>query len=91
MTLAYPPFFKKNSVSTAAYLSAYIVDLILVLYEISRVTMVLEPPKSLTREHVMNALAIYESRSSLIHDQVKEIAVSPKLEEKIASVIWDAL
>ena len=53
--------------------------------------MVLEPPKSLSREHVIDALAVYESESSRIHAQVKEIAVTLKLEEKIASVIWDAI
>ena len=82
------------SVLTATYLAAYIVDLILVLHEISMVTMAtLDPPKSLSTGLVMDALATYKSRSSDIHIQVKEIATSVtfKLEEKIATVIRDAL
>ena len=39
----------------------------------------------------MEALDIYRSQSSRIHAQVKEVAVILKLEEKIASVIRDAL
>ena len=41
----------------------------------------------------MDALATYMSKSSNIHAQVKEVAagVTLKLEEKIASVIRDAL
>ena len=51
-----------------------------------------DPPKSLSTDLVMDALDTYKStRSSRIHDQVKEIAVTLKLEEKIASVIRDAL
>ena len=79
---------------TAIYLAAYIVDLILILHEISMVTVAtLDPPKSLTRDLVMDALATYMSKSSNIHAQVKEVAagVTLKLEEKIASVIRDAL
>ena len=79
---------------TAIYLAAYIVDLILILHEISMVTVAtLGPPKSLTRDLVMHALATYMSKSSNIHAQVKEVAagVTLKLEEKIASVIRDAL
>ena len=80
------------SVLTATYLAAYIVDLILVLHEISKATIAtLDPPKSLKRELVMDVLAMYKSRSSDIHAQVKEVAVTFKLEEKIASVIRDAL
>ena len=89
LLITFPPFF---SVSTAIYLAAYIVDLILVLYEISMVTVAtVDPPKSLTTDLVMDALATYRSRSSRIHAQVKEVAVTFKLEEKIATVIWDAL
>jgi hypothetical protein len=53
----------------------------------------LDPPKSLLRGLVMDALATYESKSSDIHARVKEVAagVTLKLEEKIASVIRDAL
>ena len=77
---------------TATYLAAYIVDLILVLHELSMVTVV-DPPKTLSRDLVMDALATYQSKSSNIHAQVKEVAASVtlKLEEKIASVIRDAL
>jgi hypothetical protein len=50
-----------------------------------------DPPKSLSEDLVMDALAIYKSRSSHIHAQVKEVAFTLKLEEKIASVIRDAL
>ena len=51
-----------------------------------------DPPKSLTTDLVMDALATYKSESSRqIHAQVKEVAVTLKLEEKIASVIRDAL
>ena len=46
------------SVSTAAYLAAYIVDLILVLYEISMV-MTVDPPKRLTADLVMDARALW--------------------------------
>ena len=80
------------SVLTATYLATYIVDLILVLHEISMVTMAtLDPPKTLSRGLVMDALATYKSRSLDIHAQVKEIAVTFKLEERIATVIRDAL
>jgi hypothetical protein len=47
------------------------------------------PPKSLSTNLVRNALATYKSRSSHIHAQVKEVAVTLKLEEKIVSVIRD--
>ena len=78
---------------TAIYLAAYIVDLILILHEISMVTVAtLDPPKSLTRDLVMDALATYMSKSSNIHAQVKEVAAGVTLKlEKIASVIRDAL
>jgi hypothetical protein len=78
------------SVSTAAYLAAYIVDLILVLYEISMVVTV-DPPKSLTKDMVMDSLATYMPRSPKIHDQVKKVAFTFKLEERIGTVIQDAL
>ena len=78
------------SVSTAIYLAAYIVDLIFVLYEISMVVTV-DPPRSLTTDLVMDALATYRPRSSNIHAQVKRVAFTFKLEEKIATVIQDAL
>ena len=78
------------SVSTAVYLAAYIVDLILVLFDISMVVTV-DPPKSLSTDIVMDALAMYKRRSSNIHAQVEKVAFSLKLEEKIASVIRDAL
>ena len=77
-----------GSVSTATYLAAYIVDLTLVLYGISTVV-IANPPKSLSPDLVMKALAIYKSRSSHIHAQVKEVPLSVKLEEKIVSVIRD--
>jgi hypothetical protein len=77
---------------TAVYIAAYIVDLILVLHEISKVTMAtLDPPKSLSRDSVMDVLTAYESTSSHIHDQVKAVPVTLKVEEKIASVIRNAL
>jgi len=73
---------------TAIYIAAYIVDLILILHEISKVTLAtLDPPKSLSRDLVMDVLATYESSSPHIHTQVKEVAASFKIEEKIASVI----
>ena len=72
--------------STATYLAAYIVDLTLVLYGISTVVTA-NPPKSLSTDLVMNALDIYKSRSPHIHAQVKEVASTHKLEEKIVSVI----
>jgi hypothetical protein len=82
------------SVLTATYIAAYIVDLILVLHQISMVTVAtLDPPKSLSTEIVMDALATYKTESFDIHARVKEVAssVTLKLEEKIASVIRDAL
>ena len=88
LLLTFPLFC---SVSTATYLAAYIVDLTLVLYDISRVVTV-DPPRSLSTGLVMDALHIYESnRSSYIHGQVKEVAFTINLEERIASVIRDAL
>ena len=42
---------------------------------------------SLSLESVMKALAKYKSRSPLIHAQVKEVAFTRKLEEKIVNVI----
>ena len=55
-----------------------VVDLILVLPEISKVTVAttLNPPKSLSRNLVMDVLAAYKSRSSNIHAQAKEVAVT---------------
>ena len=54
-----------------------------------------DPPKSLSKDLVMDALVIYKSSSSHIHAQVKEVALTSshtlKLEEKIAIVIRDAL
>ena len=77
---------------TAVYIAAYIVDLILVLHEISKVTMAtLDPPKSLSRTIIMDVLAAYKPTSSHIHDKVKEVANTFKVEEKIASVIRDTL
>jgi hypothetical protein len=80
-------------VLTAIYLAAYIIDLIMVLHEISRVTVAtLDPPKSLSRDLVMDVLATYAPRSLRIHAQVKVVAGSFKLEEKIiASVLRDNL
>jgi hypothetical protein len=78
------------SASTATYLAAYIIDLILVLYEISLVVTV-DPPKSLSTVLVMDALETYKPRSSHIHAQVKGVAFTLNLEEKIATVIRDAL
>ena len=50
------------------------------------------PPKSLSSDLVKEVLDIYESsRSSQIHDKVKRVAFTFKLEEKIATVIQDAL
>jgi hypothetical protein len=39
----------------------------------------------------MDALAMYKTRSSRIHAQVKGVAFTLKLEEKIATIIQDAL
>jgi hypothetical protein len=50
-----------------------------------------DPPRSLTTDLVMDALAAYKPRSSHIHAQVKRAAFTFKLEEKIAAVIQDAL
>ena len=80
------------SASTATYLSAYIVDLILVLHEVSMVVLVdRDLPKDLSTDLVMDALATYKLRSSDIHTQVKEGASIFKPEEKIATVIRDSL
>ena len=79
-----------GSTSTAKYLAAYIVDLILVLHKIS-VGLTADPPRSLTEELVDDALAIYRSGSTKIHAQVKEAVISSKPEEKVAKVIWKAL
>jgi hypothetical protein len=49
-----------------------------------------DPPKSLSTVLVMDALATYKPRSSDIHAQVK-VESFFKLEEKIATVIRDAL
>jgi hypothetical protein len=77
---------------TATYLAAYIVDLILVLHEISMFALAtVDPPKRLSRDLVMEALDTYTPKSSQIHTQLKEVPVSLKLEEKIASVIRHAL
>ena len=50
-----------------------------------------DPPKSLSAGLIVDALATYRPRSSDIHDQVKKIAFTFKLEEKIGTVIRDAL
>lgn len=52
-----------------------------------------DPPKSLTTDLVMDALAtyMYSPRSTNIHAHVKRVAFSFKLEEKIGTVIQDAL
>ena len=78
------------SASTATYLAAYIVDLTLVLYEIS-MTVTANPPTSLSQDLVHDAFAIYKGGSATIHAQVKDVALSPKLEERVAKVIRDAL
>ena len=84
-------FLYFGSVLTAIFLAAYIVDLILVLYEISRVTMEKsEPPKSPSTEIVKDALEKHKSESSRIHAKL-EVALPLKLEEKIASIIRDTL
>ena len=49
--------------------------------------MTANPPKILSLDFVMNVQAIYKSRSSLIHAQVKEVAFSLKFEEKIGSLV----
>ena len=76
------------SVSPATYLAAYIINVILVLYEISMVVTV-DPPRSLSPDLVMDALAVYRARSSRIHAQV--MGFTFKLEEKVATIIQDAL
>ena len=81
-------FFFFCSLSTAIYLAAYIVDLTLVLYGIFT-EMVANPLESLSLDFVLDVQALYKSRSSLIHVQVKEAA--PKLEERIGGVIMDGL
>jgi len=79
-----------SSVSTATYLAAYIVDLTLVLYEISMAVMA-DPPTSLSIDLVHDALAMYKVGSVKIHAQVKDVAFSPKFDERVAKVIRDAL
>ena len=79
-----------RSASTATYLATYIVDLTLVLYELS-MEMTADPPTSLSIDLVRDALVLYKVESAKIHAQVKDIAVSPKLEERVAKVIRDAL
>ena len=81
-----------GSVSTAIFLAAYIIDLILVLYEISMMVTV-NLTESLSSDLVMNALATYQPRSSDIHTQVKGAAFTFKFdsEEKIAAIIQEAL
>ena len=72
------------------YFAAYIVDLILVLCEIFRAVKA-NYPKGLSLDLVMNAQAIYKSRSSFIHAQIKEAItfdININLEEEIESVIW---
>ena len=81
------PFY---SASTATYLAAYIVDLTLVLYELS-MAMTADPPTSLSINLVRDALALYKVGSAKIHAQVKDVTFSPKLEERVAKVIRDAL
>ena len=79
------------SYSAAPYLVAYIVDLTLVLYEISTMLTV-DPSKSLSTDFVMEALATYKSRSFHIHAQLKEVDFTSELDEKkIEKVILDAL
>ena len=69
------------------YLASYIVDLTLVLHQISTFVTA-SPPKSLTWDFVKKAQSIYRSRSPLIHAQVKEAAFDLNiLEEKITIVI----
>ena len=79
-----------GSISTAIYLAAYIVDLTLILCAIFT-AVAANPPKSLSFDFVMDAQAMYKSRSSHIHTQVKEIASTLKLEEEIGNVIWDQI
>ena len=47
--------------------------------------------ESLSRTLIMDVLAAYKPTFSHIHEQVKEVANTFKVEEKIASVIRDAL
>jgi len=80
----------QKGVWTAIYIATYIVDLILVLYEISMAVTV-DPPRCLTTVIVMDALASYRPRTSYIHAQLKGVAFTLKPEEKIATVLSDAL
>jgi len=66
------------------------VDLTLVLYEIS-MAVTADPPTSLSIDLVHDALAAYKVNTAKIHAQVKDVAFSPKLEERVAKVIRDAL
>jgi len=80
----------QEGASTATYLAAYIVDLTLVLYELS-VTATADPPRTLSLDLVKDALSRYKLGSAKIHAQVKEVAFSPKPEERIAKLIRDVL
>ena len=79
-----------GSVSTAIYLAAYIIDLILVLHEITMVA-TLNPSRSLSLDAVKDGLTSYKPRSCDIHAQVRGVAYTFKLEEKIPTIIRDAL
>jgi hypothetical protein len=80
----------QQGASTATYLAAYIVDLTLVLHELS-VAATSNPPRTLSIDLVKDALATYKLGSAKIHAQVKEVAFSPKPDERVAKVIRDAL
>ena len=81
------------SASTATYLASYIVDLTFrVLYELwITLTATVDPPRSLSIDLVRDTLKMFKDRSRTIHDQVKDVALSPKLEERVVKVIRDAL
>jgi len=80
----------QKGVSTATYIAAYIINLILVLYEMSMLVTV-DPPRSLSSVLVTSALATHKPRSPHIQAQVKGVAFTFKLEEKIAPIIQEAL
>ena len=64
-----------TSLSCRTYLAAYIVDVTLVLYEISMtLTATVDPPRSLSIDRVQDTLTIYPVGSPEMHPQVKDVA-----------------
>lgn len=50
-----------------------------------------DPPRSVSKEFVLGALAAYRPRSARVHAQLNKFVLTPNLEENLANLIRDEL